>query len=268
MCADASWTHTNAITATNKNRFMRTSAKIVFRLLADHKDRKRAGYRRASGSAASAGRGWRSGSALIAHCEDVVRFVIERDRPGTVHRLQILLNLERCRVLFLNDGQCTVAVCAECFHRRRIEYRAIGAPGERKGGEDLAVVRTEDDHLGFRCRRISRSGTRGEKDTVFRVQGKPVTSADVAKRIVRGRLHCLDIDDRDASLRVLHDDVEHPFAIRYALFRHAAQIDRAEHRAILGVNHSRIFRRMTEHVDSVIEGVEDNAVWSGARSYL
>src|SRR5439155_568740 len=96
---------------------------------------------------------------------------------------------------------------------------------------------------------------------------KPVTSADVAKRIVRGRLHCLDIDDRDASLRVLHDDVEHPFAIRYALFRHAAQIDPAEHRAILGVNHSRIFRRMTEHVDSVVEGIEDNAVWSGARSH-
>src|SRR5213594_1433995 len=150
MCADASWTHTNAITAANKNRFIGTSAKIGYRLLADHKDRKSAWYRSAAGSAASAGRRWRSRSALIAHCEDVVRFAVEGDRSGAVHRRQILLNLERRRVLLLNDGQCTVAMCAECFHRRRIEYCAIGASGERKDGENLAVVRTEDDHLGFR----------------------------------------------------------------------------------------------------------------------
>src|SRR5207244_12280358 len=103
---------------------------------------------------------------------------VEGDRSGAVHRLQILLNLERRRVFLLNDGQGTVAMCAERFHRRRIEYCAIGASGERKAGENLAAVRTQDDHLGFRWRGISRSGTRGEKDTVFRVQGKPVTAAD------------------------------------------------------------------------------------------
>src|SRR5262249_25834939 len=129
-----------------------TSAKIGFRLLADHKDRKSAWNRCAARSAASAGRRWRSRSALIAHCEDMVRFAVERDRPGAVHRLQILLDLERRRVLLLNDGQCTVAMRAVRFHRRRIEHCAIGASGERKDAEDLAGIRTQDDHLGFRYR--------------------------------------------------------------------------------------------------------------------
>src|SRR5262249_33950087 len=87
----------------------------------------------------------------------------------------------------------------------------------------------------------------------FRIQSKPVTSALVAQRIMRSRLHCPGVDGRDTSLRVLHNDVEHAFAVSHSLFRHATQIDRAEHGALFGIDHRRVLCRVTENVDSVIE---------------
>jgi hypothetical protein len=44
----------------------------------------------------------------------------------------------------------------------------------------------------------------------------------------------LYVDGRNTALRVLHDDVEHAFAVAHALLRFAAQIDRAEHGAVFG----------------------------------
>ena len=46
----------------------------------------------------------------------------------------------------------------------------------------------------------------------------------------------LYVDGRNTALRVLHDDVEHAFAVAHALLRFAAQIDRAEHGAVFGRN--------------------------------
>ena len=80
---------------------------------------------------------------------------------------------------------------------------------------------------------------------------------------MRGCFHRLDIDSRHTSFGILHDDIEHPLAVRYALLRHAAKIDRSEHVPILGIDHGRILRRMTEDVDSFIESVEDNPVRRG-----
>src|SRR5438093_13759265 len=111
-------------------------------LFADHENRKRARYRGAACSAASARWRWRGRSALITHGEDAVRFAVERYRSGAVHRLEILFNLETRRGILLNNCQCTVAMCAERFHRRRVEHCAVGTAGERQSGEDLTVVGT------------------------------------------------------------------------------------------------------------------------------
>ena len=48
---------------------------------------------------------------------------------------------------------------------------------------------------------------------VLRVQRQSVAPAFVAERVVRDRLHRLDIDGRDTPLRILHDDIEHALAI-------------------------------------------------------
>ena len=77
---------------------------------------------------------------------------------------------------------------------------------------------------------------------------------------MRHRLHGLDIDGRNTALRVLHDHVEHAFAVAHALLRHAAQIDRAEHGAVFGVDHRRVLRRVAEHVDPLVEAIEVDAV--------
>src|ERR1700693_6217054 len=77
---------------------------------------------------------------------------------------------------------------------------------------------------------------------------------------MRHRLHRLYVDSRDAARHVLHDDVEHAFAVAHALLRHAAQIDHAKHGAPFGVDYGRVLCRMTEDVDSFIEAIEVDAV--------
>ena len=96
---------------------------------------------------------------------------------------------------------------------------------------------------------------------VLVVQCEPVAASGlVAERVVVRRLHRFDVDDGDTSLRVLHHDVNRPVAVGDALFRDAAEINVAEDRAVLGVDHHRILRRMAEDVDALIERVEQDAV--------
>src|SRR5262245_56800290 len=137
----------------------------------DHQNCERAWYCRAAGAAASARRRWRGRSTLIAHRENVVCLAVKRNRSGTVHRLQILLNLESCWTFLLNDGQRAIAVSAECFHRCGIEHRAVGATGERQSAEDLTIVRTQNDHHRLRRlrRRVAGSGARCKKHAVLRI---------------------------------------------------------------------------------------------------
>src|SRR5450759_4901530 len=200
-------------------------------LLANHKNRKRTRYRWALAPAASGRWRRRCRPALNAHGQDVVRLAVERQRSGTHHRLEILLDLETRRALLLDDGHRAIAMRAEGFHRHRVEHRAVGAAGERQARDDLAVLGTQNHNHRWRWqrRRVSRSGTRREQPVILRIQGEPVTPALVAEWIVPGRLHRLDIDGPDAPQRVLHDDIEIAFAVGNALLRHAAQIDRAEH---------------------------------------
>src|ERR1019366_5320005 len=85
---------------------------------ADRKNRKRARYGRGPGPAASARWRRRCRPTLVTHGQDVVRLAIERHRPGAIHRLKILLDLETRRAVLLDDGQRAVAMCAEGFHCR------------------------------------------------------------------------------------------------------------------------------------------------------
>src|SRR3954463_13161181 len=78
-----------------------------------------------------------------------------------------------------------------------------------------------------------------------------------------GRLHRLDVNGGDTAYRILHDNIDHALAVRHALLRHAAEIDRAEHRAVFGVDHRRVLRWVTEDVDPLIEGVEVDAIRPG-----
>ena len=77
---------------------------------------------------------------------------------------------------------------------------------------------------------------RREQHVILVVEREAVAAADIAERIVRGRLHRLGVDDGDAALRVLHDDVNRALAVGDRLFGDAAEIDRADHRAILRVD--------------------------------
>ena len=70
------------------------------------------------------------------------------------------------------------------------------------------------------------------------------------------RLHRLNIDGRDAALRILHHHAKYSLAVGHTLFRHAAQIDRAEYGAVLDIGHGRVPGRMAENIDPFIEGVE------------
>src|SRR5665213_4233307 len=98
-------------------------------LIANHKDRKRARYRRSAG-AGSAGGAWRSRFMLIGHREDVIRLAVECNRAREIHRVQILLDLKTGRAVFLDDGQRTVAMRAIGFHPCRIEDRSVGTSGK------------------------------------------------------------------------------------------------------------------------------------------
>src|SRR5690242_14016553 len=86
----------------------------------DHQDRERARDGRPSRRPATRRRR-RRGSALVAHGEDVIRLAVERDRSRAVHRLEVLLDNETRRTLFLDDGERSVALRTECLHGRRVE---------------------------------------------------------------------------------------------------------------------------------------------------
>jgi hypothetical protein len=74
------------------------------------------------------------------------------------------------------------------------------------------------------------------------------------------RLHRLYVNDGDAPLRILHDDVEQSFAVGDAFLGNATEIDTTEHHAALGVDDGCILRWMAEHVDTLVEAIEHDPV--------
>src|SRR4029453_7854893 len=126
----------------------------------------------------------------------MARLAVERDRAGAVERpgLQVLLDFETRRALLLDDGHRAVALRTERFHRRRVENRAVGTAGERQPGEDLSILRAQDDKrlrrlgigIGWRrrssrrwlSRRSPRRGrthgtARREQDLILHVEREP-----------------------------------------------------------------------------------------------
>src|SRR5205823_6784503 len=71
------------------------------------------------------------------------------------------------------------------------------------------------------------------------------------------------VNSRDTAYRILHDNVEHAFAVAHTLLRDASEIDCAEHGTVFRIDHRRVFRQVTEHVDPLIEGMEVDAVRAG-----
>ena len=111
-------------------------------LFADHQNRKGAGYWCPARRTRIAGLWWWSRPALIAHGEDVARLAVQSDRSGAVHRVEILFDFETRGTLLLNDGQSTVAVCAESFHRSGVECCAVGTAGKGQDRQDLPIPGT------------------------------------------------------------------------------------------------------------------------------
>ncbi len=214
------------------------------------------------------GRRRRRGAALLGHGEEVAGFAVEGDGAGAVHGLQVLLHLETWSGCFsLTMVMVPLPVGAEGFHGGGVEDRAVGTAGQRQAGEDLAVVGAEDHHHGLRGLRgrVAGAAAGGEENLVLRVDREAVAAAFIDERVMGDGLHGLHVDGGDAADGVLHDDVEHALAIGHALLRHAAEVDGAEHGAVLRIDDRRVFGGMAEDVDALVEGVEVDAVGAGRR---
>ena len=74
------------------------------------------------------------------------------------------------------------------------------------------------------------------------------------------RLHGFGVNCSDAADGVLHDDVEHAFAIANTLLGCAAEIDGAEDGAVFRVDDCGVFGGMAEDVDAFVERIEVDAV--------
>src|SRR4051794_12786736 len=75
-----------------------------------------------------------------------------------------------------------------------------------------------------------------------------------------GGLHRFHVDGGYAANGILHDDVEHAFAVGDALLGDAAEINGAEDRAVFRIDDSGILRGMAEDVDPLIEVIEEDTV--------
>ena len=81
----------------------------------------------------------------------------------------------------------------------------------------------------------------------------------VAEIVMRGHGHRLGVDHGDVGLvGDVHVDVSQ--AVGGRLLGRAAQVDRAEHGAILGVDDSDMRHRVAQHVDAIVECVGEDAV--------
>ena len=74
-----------------------------------------------------------------------------------------------------------------------------------------------------------------------------------------GHFHGLRIDHGDVGL-VFDIDIHMTFTVSDCLLGRAVKIDRAQHRAVDRIDNGRVWHAMTEHINTLIEGVEQNAV--------
>src|SRR5438874_2305166 len=83
----------------------------------------------------------------------------------------------------------------------------------------------------------TRVSAKGEQNPVLRIEGQAGGSAALSlESIMSGHLERLRVHHRDIVL-VLDVDVDVTLPIADCLFRRAAQVDRADDRALLCVNH-------------------------------
>src|SRR5665213_2149624 len=180
---------------------------------------------------------------------------IERKCLRAHHGIQILLHREARRIILLDDRQCSVALRTEGFHCARVKCRAIGAAADRERLQNLAVPGVQNHHiLGI--------AARGEQDAVLDIERESgALTALAGKVVVRGHGQRLRIHHRDVVL-VFDIDIEVALAVGLALFRRAAQIDRARNRTVRSVNHRRIRRAVAQNPDAVVERIVEDAIGS------
>ena len=155
--------------------------------------------------------------------------------------------------VLLDDGEGAVALRTEGLHGGRVEHRAVTAEPDGKVGDDVAVFGGENDHVVL-------VAAGGEENLVFDIEGETRTAAPVTGNVVLpDHLHVGCVDHSNGVL-VLKVDVDTPLAVRHGLFGRSAEIDGAEDRAVLGIEHRDVRSGVGQDVEAVIERVVQIAV--------
>src|SRR5439155_14919486 len=185
----------------------------------------------------------RSGRSLFrGDQDDLIIFRVQRAGFGARLGLHSLFHFKVGRAGFFDDRQRAVTLRTEGLHGVRVEYAAVRTFADGQGSDDFSIVGAEDD-AGLRV------AAHREENVILRVQGqagRPATLA--AKVVVRGDLEGFDIDDRHVVL-VFDINIEIALAVAGGLFTRAAEINRAEDGAVLGVEHCGVRRTVAEHVN-------------------
>ena len=173
--------------------------------------------------------------------------------------------------VFLDDAQRAVAVRTKGLHGARIEDCTVAAAGQRQGGDDFAIDRTEDDTSG---RAAASAATHREKNVVLGIDGqarRPValfTEVEMAGHLEGFGVHHGDV------VRVGHVKIEMSLAVRDALLDggigavRADGLHLADDRTVLGIDHEEVGRTVTQNKKVVGRGVEDIAVRTRRRNGL
>ncbi len=117
----------------------------------------------------------------------------------------------------------------------------------------MAVGRRQNDHVAL-------FAAGGKQDAVLRVERQARATAAFARNIVVAHhLHRVRVDHRDGGL-VFNVDIDFAVAVGGSLLGRAANVDGAQDRAVLVVEHGDVRRRVAEDVEAVIVGVVQVAV--------
>ena len=174
--------------------------------------------------------------------DHMIGLVIQRAGFGAGFGFHGLFHRKFRRAVFLDDAQRAVAVRTKGLHGARIENGTVAAAGQRQGGDDLAVDRTQDDTSG-RALAPSSAATHREKNVVLGIDGQARRPfAFFAEVEMAGHLEGFGVHHGDV-VRVGHVKIEMSLAVRDALLDggigavRADGLHLADDRTVLGVDH-------------------------------
>ncbi len=114
----------------------------------------------------------------------MARLAVERDRPGAIHGLKILLHFELVGLFSLTIVMVPLPCVLKASMVAGLKTAPSDPPASGRVVEDLAVGSAEDHHHGWAgwTVGISRPAAGGEEDMIFGVDRQAVTAAFVAER--------------------------------------------------------------------------------------